>query len=48
MARRMQGVTDRAKEMFRKSIGPYIWSGKDLMKAAVLGIGIGVLIGWML
>jgi F0F1-type ATP synthase assembly protein I len=44
----MQGVTDRAKEMFQKSIGPYIWSGKDLIKAVILGVGIGVLIGWML
>ena len=48
MTDKAKEMSDKAKEMFRKSIGPYLWSGQDLLKATILGIGIGVLIGWML
>lgn len=46
----MQDVTEReqmARQMMRNAIGTYIWSDKDLAIAVLLGIGFGVILGWM-
>ena len=39
-------MNQKSRDMLRKSVGPNIWSGKDLWKAFIAGVVVGVLVFW--
>ena len=39
-------MNQKSRDMLRKSIGPNIWSGKDLWKAFIAGVVVGGIVFW--
>jgi hypothetical protein len=39
-------MNQKNRDMFRKSIGPNIWSGADLWKAFIVGVVVGIIVFW--